>query len=207
MHDGSQGFHRAATGAWNALSMRDPWDEEYYLRSVDARFRAMPHAAMTDAERWRLAQEFTRPVFLADLDGAPVAAPLAIPLLRTTGLPGVVATAMYRDTDLAVRSSTEHVNRVAQVPVLVRLVELDGVGGTVEVEVVGTVDGAWLTNTLGEVREKLEVEGCVVRVPMRAHGIATLALDIAEARPVSRNLDAHREVWAQVHREHREEEA
>lgn len=206
MHDGSQGFLRATSGAWNQLSMRDPWDEGYYLPTVDARFRAMPHAALTDAQRWRLAQEFTRPVLVADVDTPPVGAPLAMPLVRLSGMAGVVVTAMYRDTDLASRSSVDHVNRTARVPVLLRLVELDAESGTVDVDVAGTVKGAWLTNTLGEVKEALEVEGGVVRVPMRPHGIATLALDIEEAQPVSRNLDEHRDVWAQVHRKHGEED-
>lgn len=200
LHDGSQGFFRAATGAWNQISMRDPWDEEYYLRTVDARFRAVPHDALTDAQRWRLAQEHTRPVVVAAVEAPPSAAPLAMPLVTVSGAEGVVATAMYRDTDLAGRSSAEHVNRIASAPVLVRLVEVDGVESTVDLDVAGTVHGAWLTNTLGEVRDKLEPEGARVRVPVRPHGIVTVALDVEEARPVPRNLDDHREVWAQVHR-------
>lgn len=200
LHDGSQGFHRTDAGVWQVLSMRDPWDEDYFRPEVDARFRAVPHRGLTDAARWKLAQEMTRPALVGEADGPPVGPPLAMPLLTVSGAPGVVATALYRDTDLAARTAPDHVNHRAPAAVLVRLVELDGVSADVALDVQGTVAGAWRVTTLGEVREELAVHDGVVRVPMRAHGIATVALDVVEARPVPRNLDEHREVWAQVHR-------
>lgn len=200
IHDGSQGFHRTDNGAWNVLSMCDPWDEGYFRGSIDARFRALPHHRMRDSERWRLAQEFSRPLFVLDVDGPPIGPPLRLPLAQVSVGSGVVATAMYRDTELAVKTSPGHVNTQAPQPVLLRLVELDGVDDVAQVAVSGTLRAAWSTNALGEVREALVVDGGRVRVPMRAHGIATVALDIEETRPVRRNLDEHREVWAQVHR-------
>jgi alpha-mannosidase len=201
MHDGSQGFHRAEVGAWNVISMRDPWDEEHFVAAVDARFRAMPHDDCTHAERWRLAQELTRPVRVETATGDAPAAPVPASILTIGQAPGVVATALYRDSALAGRGGEElHVNDLAEAPVLLRLVELDGIPASPVIRVTGGLERAWRTSTLGESLEELVVDDGTVTVPLHGRGITTVALDIAAARPVPRNLDAHRGVWAQAHR-------
>lgn len=201
IHDGSQGFHRATSGAWNVLSMRDPWDEKYYVSTVDAQFRVVPHEQLDHATRWRLAQEMTRPVLLETVIDPPIGPPLPQAPLRIAGAPAVVATALYRDTELATRSSAGHVNTHASAPVLLRLVEMNGNAANPLIEVAGTVHAAWRTNALGEMQEELTVRHGAVEVAMSPRAIATVALDIEEARPVARNLDAHRDVWATAHRD------
>ena len=200
LHDGSQAFHRAATGAWNVLSMRDPWDEDHFVGELKARFRVVPHGAIDHATRWRLAQEFTRPVAVETVDGEKLGPVLPSASVRVDGA-GLVATALYRDTDLGRRSSTGHVNDVAKAPLLLRVVELNGEATEALVRPTGRLHRAWRTNTLGEVSEELDVRDGAVRVPVGPHGILTLALDVVEARPVPRNLDAHREVWATAHKD------
>jgi alpha-mannosidase len=202
MHEGSQGFHRADVGAWNVISMRDPWDEEHFVATVDARFRAMPHGAHTHAERWRLAQEFTRPVRVETVTSNAPGAPVPPSIVTIEQAPSVVATALYRDTALAGRAVSDrvHVNDVADNPVLLRVVELVGHPAAPVIRVAGGMQRAWRTSTLGELLEELVVTDGTVTVPLQGRGITTVALDIAEARPVPRNLDAHRGVWAQAHR-------
>src|SRR5690606_32490534 len=65
LHDGSQAFFRlddpAGPRVSNVLSMYDAWDENYFDARLSARVRLVPHGPLTHAQRWRLAQEFTRP--------------------------------------------------------------------------------------------------------------------------------------------------
>jgi alpha-mannosidase len=42
--------------------MYDAWDEDYFVSDLAVSLRVVPHGVLTHAERWRLAQEFTRPV-------------------------------------------------------------------------------------------------------------------------------------------------
>jgi alpha-mannosidase len=202
MHDGSQGFHRADHGAWNVISMRDPWDEDHYVATVEARFRALPHTGLEHSDRWRLAQEFTRPVRVERATNEGGAPAIHAPFLTVEGASSVVATALYRDTALASRGSlgVKHANEVAVSPVLLRLVELDDRPASPEIRTTGALARAWRTNILGEIQDELDVRDGRVVVPLRGRAITTIALDIAEARPVPRNLDAHRGVWAQAHR-------
>jgi hypothetical protein len=114
---------------------------------------------------------------------------------------GVVVTALYRDSELAQRTSARHINNVCGEPVvLARLVELNGMSVHAALRPAGTVDRAWRTNTIGEIEEELEVVDGEVLVPMRAYGVTTVALDVTEWRPEARNLDSHRDVWARAHR-------
>ncbi|SNS74012.1 alpha-mannosidase [Asanoa hainanensis] len=200
LHDGSQGFLRATTGFWNVLSMRDPWDEDKFSASVHARVRVLPHRGLDSATRWRLAQEFTRPVLVARPSGPGGDQPESYSLLRLDGLPGAVVTAVYRETGYAGTALPDHATTALDRPVLVRLVEFAGVAGSAELVVDGTVAGAWRATTLGELREALPVEGSRVTVALRPFEITTVVLDLVEAAKQARDLDAHREVWATVHR-------
>jgi alpha-mannosidase len=64
LHDGSQAYLRRESSVLQILSLYDPWDEDYFVSELDARVRIVPHGKLRDAERWRLAQEFNRPVLL-----------------------------------------------------------------------------------------------------------------------------------------------
>lgn len=100
-------------------------------------------------------------------------------------------------------------------PVVIRLVEFDGIETVTTMTVTGQVARAYKTNLLGQVIEEISAtiskKNCpqrhpktgyssTLKVPMRPHEIATIYLDILEGRKVARDLDAKREVWAQVHR-------
>ncbi|HEV7710759.1 MAG TPA: hypothetical protein VGP16_21390 [Asanoa sp.] len=201
MHDGSQGFLRAASGFWNVLSMRDPWDEEHFTAGLHARMRVVAHRGLDSATRWRLAQEFTRPVLVARPSRAGLDQPSTFSLLRLDGLPGAAVTAVYRETGYAGTGLPGHASATLDRPVLVRLVEFDGVAGVADLVVEGTVAGAWRASTLGELREPLPLDGTSrVAVALRPFEITTVVLDLVEARKQPRDLDAHREVWATVHR-------
>jgi alpha-mannosidase len=92
-----------------------------------------------------------------------------------------------------------------------RLVEFNGEPAQATVRLPGPVRAAYRTNLLGEPLERLEVapaeppleglaEWSAVTLSLRPHEIATLYLDLELGRKVPRNLDAHRHVWATVHR-------
>lgn len=205
LHDGSQGFLRAEHGVWNVLSMYDPWDEDHFVSALHARVRVVVHDGLDHATRWRLAQEFTRPVLTRGPDRAGGDLPAAFSQARLAGHPGAVLTALFRETGYAAAGLPDHVSATVDRPVLARLVEFTGQAGTAELVVNGTVAGAWRTSALGEVQAPLPVtpgpDGTSrVAVELRAYEIATLALDVVEARKQTRDLDAHRDVWATVHR-------
>lgn len=201
LHDGSQAFHRASAGAWNVLSMRDPWDEGYYIGRLAANARVIAHHGMSDTQRWQRAQEFTRPVLVEPVPGAGYAQETHVlsSMLSVSGQ-GVVLTACYRDSELAHRSRPGHVDVAAGTPtVLIRLVEFDGSPSTATITAPG-LRRAWRTTGAGELLEELLVVDGRVVMSMRQREIATVALDVDEARPVPRNLDDHRDVWATAHR-------
>jgi len=205
LHDGSQGFLRAERGMWNVLSMYDPWDEDHFVPELHARMRVFVHHGLDHATRWRLAQEFTRPVLVRrpDRDGGDL--PASFSQAQLTGHSGAVLTALFRETGYAAAGMTEHVSTRVDRPVLARLVEFTGEAGTAELVIDGTVAQAWRTSALGEIQAPLPVTSgpngtSRVAVELRAYEIATLALDLVEARKQARDLDAHRNVWATVHR-------
>jgi alpha-mannosidase len=96
-------------------------------------------------------------------------------------------------------------------PYVLRLVELDGQATTAQVRVAGPVAAAFRTDLLGEVVEPLTatpaeapiagpIAWSALAVALRPYEIATLYLDLELGRKASRDLDAHRSVWATVHR-------
>lgn len=203
MHDGSQGFHRAASGFWNVLSMRDPWDEKYFLSGLDARMRVMVHDAQPHDWRWRRAQEFTRPVQVlpaSDVESIDVGREAALPFVRTIGASTAAITAVYRDSDYNAVDLADHVNALAHEPVLMRLVELAGAEDALTLEFGAAPRRAWLTNALGEVRAVHDVDGPRIELVLRAREIATLAVEFDENPLDAGTLDEFRGTWATVHR-------
>ena len=86
----------------------------------------------------------------------------------------------------------------------VRLVEFEGCAQEVHLRVAGEVAAAFRTDLLGERSTQLEVTNRAgaseLSLSLRPFEIATLMLDIVEGRKQTRDLDARRSVWAQVHR-------
>lgn len=139
----------------------------------------------------------------------------------TVHSPNVLATAFYREQEsFCKRGLTSYGGEGTGHPYILRLVEYDGISGDVEVTLPGPIASAFKTNLMGEIEQQLTplpddiallttepeklhpfgIEAVRIKVPMRAHEIATLYLDIVPGRKQFRDLDAKREIWATVHR-------
>lgn len=141
----------------------------------------------------------------------------------------VLITALYRETeDFSGRHLDNYAGHVLAerifgdiqpdqsrvYPFVMRLVEFDDITGEIELTICGEVSSVFKTNLLGQVETELKPEqikdspckhphtgkATKIRVPMRGKEIATLYFDIVEGRKQTRDLDAKREIWAQVHR-------
>ncbi|HWQ11675.1 MAG TPA: hypothetical protein VNL77_02680 [Roseiflexaceae bacterium] len=210
LHDGSQAFFRDGERVRNILSMYDPWDEDYFVAELHARVRLVPHGPIDHARRWRLAQEFTRPALLAagEKPGGDIPASFA-PVWCDA--PGVALSALFRETEEAGAGLEGYAGAGIGFPYVLRLVELNGEAALARVLLPGPVVAAFRATLLGEAPEPLAVDEAAspfaagppwsqVELRLRPHEIATLYLDLALGRKVTRDLDAHRGVWATVHR-------
>lgn len=217
LHDGSQAMLLDEPGVArvrNVLSMSDPWDEDYFVPELHAHLRFVPHGRLTHAQRWKLAQSFTRPVLVETVrsDGAGDL-PAAFAGLWCDA-PGVAATAFYREQETVGAYLERYAGLGLSYPTIVRLVELDGVATTARLQVPGMVACAYRTNLLGQTLESLvpvpaeaplagadeQSEWSALSVPLRPYEIGTLYLDPELGRKRPRDLDAYRHVWATVHR-------
>ncbi len=202
-------------------------------------FSFVPHGPISHAERWKIAQEFRRKrnVGFWSQIGKETGRQVRPFSFAEVGEENVVIAALYREeakfagrhvdgyafphardghanrgrdarATLDARATVEH-------PIVMRLVELDGIETTAHLTVTGQVAKVFKTNLLGQVEEEISAtikkQNCpqrhpqtgyssTLQIPMRANEIATIYLDIVEGRKVARDLDAKREVWAQVHR-------
>ena len=207
LHDGSQAMLRRegeALHVVNILSMYDAWDEDYFVDSLDARFRLVPHGPLTHSARWKLAQEFRRPALAAVCDVPGGDLPASFSPLALSG-DGVALTAFYRETEEGGRGLDGYAGDGVGFPYVIRLVELDGQPATVTLHLPGPVAMLLQTNLLGEASGPVEVtegEGLyrTARLSLRPHEIATLYADLELGRKLPRNLDKFRFVWATVHR-------
>jgi alpha-mannosidase len=216
LHDGSQAFFRATDGdggqpvVRQLLSMYDPWDQDYFVDRLEARTRLVPHGDMDHARRWRLAQEFTRPVQVAHGAGPGGDLPAAFGAAWCDA-PNVAITAFYREAETAGANVDGYAGAGLALPYALRLVELDGQATQARLRLPAPVAAAFKTNLLGAVLEPLTPEPAkpplldagewqAVTVDLRPYEIATLTLDLALGRKQTRDLDAHRKVWATVHR-------
>ncbi len=241
LHNGSQAMFRdaEADAVRNILSMYDAWDEDYFVRDLDVGVRLMPHGPITHAERWKLAQEFTRPVLTMQSQKPGGELPPAFGGVWCSA-PNVAVSAFYRESesagdylfdfgkpdrsaqdrldepesqraDLSGLDGKPYAGRGMGYPYIVRLVELNGEPTMARLRLPGPVAVACRANLLGAPLEPLAVtpatpplEGWVewsqVALALRPHEIATLYLDLTLGRKQPRNLDAHRHVWATVHR-------
>ncbi|RMG64628.1 MAG: hypothetical protein D6709_04995, partial [Chloroflexi bacterium] len=207
LHDGSQAFLRDGDRLLHVLTMYDPWDEDFFYDQLDVRVRFISHGRINHAERWKLAQEFARPVLCSfqKTNGAhPKQASDVLPPAFGCvwcDADNVAVTAFYRESQL----------EDVQYPYVLRLVEFNGQATSVRLRLPGRIADARKTNLLGETINRLaptpaepplEVLSTwsAVTFEMRPYEIATLYLDLELGRKVTRDLDSYRDVWATVHR-------
>jgi alpha-mannosidase len=204
LHDGSPQWFRRENALENLLTCYDPWDGDYWINRIRVHYRLIPHGGLTHADRYRLSQSFLRPPVVVAAMGPDGDLPPVYSALRLTA-PDACVTALYRET----RDRGEHFETYAPArfeadyPTFLRMVDFGGKPGTAELWLDGEVAAMVRTNMLGEASEGSEVELRDGRttVPMRRHEIATFAFDWVPARKRPRDLDAHRQVWATVHRQ------
>ncbi|MEM2058429.1 MAG: hypothetical protein QXO76_09295 [Thermoproteota archaeon] len=210
IHDGSQAFLQSDDGIWNILTLYDPWDEEFFYPHLDASIRLLPHGPLSNARRWKLAQEFTRPPMLVTAEHPRGGLPRRFAPVYCEA-ENVAVTAFYREHESAGKDFPGYAGSGIGYPFIVRLVELDGVATEAHLRVVGPVRAAYRTTFLGEIIEPItpnskppsEVGLAAwedIVVALRPFEIATLYLDIEPGRKQPRDLDAYRWVWATIHR-------
>jgi alpha-mannosidase len=204
LHDGSQAMLRDGEQVQHLLTLYDPWDEDYFVSDLDVRVRLIPHGFISHAERWRLAQEFTRPVLVTQAKESGGDLPARSCLLFCDA-PNVLATALYRETEEAGRGLSDYAGAGLGYPFVLRLVEFDGAATTARLCFSTAVAAAWRTNLLGEIAHPLTLHalvegGSALVLELKPYEIATLYLDLVEGRKQPRDLDARRSVWATVHR-------
>lgn len=209
LHDGSQAFLRNGDDLFHILTMYDPWDEDFFYDQLDVCIRFIPHDQISHTQRWKLAQEFTRPVicfFPKAQDRQVQTNKTSHPLPCAFGCvwneaDNVAVTAFYRETE----------NKDVRYPYVLRLVEFDGQATEARLRLPGKVADAQKTDLLGNTLSRLMPTSAepplpgldtwsAISVEMRPYEIATLYLDLELGRKVKRDLDAHRNVWARVHR-------
>jgi alpha-mannosidase len=208
LHDGSQAMLREGETVRNILTMYDAWDENYFVDFLDANFRLVPHGKLTHAERWKLAQEFTRPPFVALADRTDGELPKQFGVVWCDA-PNVAVTALFRETEENGDYLENYAGKGIGFPYVLRVVEFNGEASTVRLRLPGPVERAFRTNALGEVIESLEVKeassengiaGSQIEIALRPFEIVTVYLDLVYGRKIPRNLDEHRSVWATIHR-------
>jgi alpha-mannosidase len=187
----------------NILSMYDPWDEDYFVDTLNARFRFVPHGKIDHAQRWKLAQEFRRPALVAVCtEGAGVLPGTFSPILCDSS--NVVVSAFYRETEENALGLDSYAGAGMGFPYVLRLVELNGEATTTRIQLPGKIASAYKTNLLGEIVSTLNIQAdefySYIELELRPHEIATIYADIEMGRKMPRNLDAYRFVWAKVHR-------
>lgn len=194
IHDGSPQWFRDENGVRNLLTMYDPWDERYWIDRFQVCYRLVPHRGMTAADRWRAAKTFTRPPLIRIRGGGAGDLPREFSA-ATCDSPHAAITALYRETGEAGRGLADYAGTF-DYPYVMRVVELDGIGGTTNLSISGTVERATQTNLLGESQTERETTS----LELKPHEIATLIFDWKEGRKQTRDLDAKRKIWATIHR-------
>jgi alpha-mannosidase len=202
-HSGAQQWFRTDAGVSTLLTMYDPWDEDYFLPYVQTTFRLKRHSDLSRSEMWRLAQNFlVQPTTVLKRNAGGSVSPGFSALSCRT--PNVNITTFYRETEDQGAKYENYAGRGMGYPYIIRLVEFDGLSSDVELDLAGTVAKAYKTNLLGEIEHEIvpvvSEQRSLLRFPMRPYEIATLYVDIVEGRKQPRDLDAHRKVWATVHR-------
>jgi alpha-mannosidase len=209
--------------------MYDPWDQDRFSpHGGYYHFRLLPHAAMRNAERARLAAEFGG--FIGERDygkSGPRQIPECFGALEVANASNVLATALFRESlkagehlpDWAGHDMARASGGACTHPYVIRLVEYDGESADVILKLPGEVALAAKTNLMGETQQWLkpeptsppewargahiagrEVTWSAVRFSMGPREIGTVMADLVLGRKQYRDLDAKREIWATVHR-------
>jgi alpha-mannosidase len=168
IHDGSQAYLRRGDSALQVLSMYDPWDEDYFVASLEARVRVVPHAAITNAARWRQAQEFNRPVWVVSCSRGNRRRPAIcddesgnIPLTYgslSCEASGVVLASFYREMETSGKEVEGYAGQGISYPYILRLVELNGEPAEARLTLPGRVAKAYRSDLLGRKESELRVE-------------------------------------------------
>lgn len=227
-HDRSRQWFQTEKGMRCVLTLIDPWDEDNFQHGVSGRFTINIHNGKTNSELWKWSQASKKYASFISSNDVEGSLPLRFSVLHCNS-ENVVIVAFYREAeDFASRGLDNYAGRGMGHPFVVRLVEFDAEPADVTLRVAGTVAKAFRTNLMGEIEQELEVEVredheewqslyreaapgeetmpnlggkySLIRFPMKAREIATLYLDIEEGRKQPRDLDAHRHIWATVHR-------
>jgi alpha-mannosidase len=211
-------------GLENVLLTSDPWDEKKQRLDSYGCMRLFPHNGTSHSDSVRRTSELQ--AFNGIYSNIDTFAPQepALPLnfsAVTVHSANVLATAFYREQESFCKRGLEtYAGEGMGHPYVLRLVEYDGITGDVEVTLPGPIANAFKTNLMGEIEQELSVqpddpkllttepeklkpfgvEAVRITVPIKAHEIATLYLDIIPGRKQFRDLDAKREIWATVHR-------
>jgi alpha-mannosidase len=201
------------------VGLYDPWDEDHYIRPRRSIW-LIPHEGLSKTECWTLSRQVQRASDEVSPTGLDGDLPAKFSPLRLDS-DHVRVTAFYREIgDYAGRHTDRYAGEGVEYPFIVRLVELEGLEGEVDLIVAGPVAKAFKANLLGQIEQELTPEaadpdalyatpeelspfGIVpqrLRFSMRANEIATLYLDLIPGRKQTRDLDAKREIWATVHR-------
>ncbi len=203
VHDGSQQWFQDENGLRNLLSSYDPWDEAFYRNSFVANFRILTHGRVERAVLWRAAQEFLRPLEAETKKSESGDVPATF-CLATCDAPNVCMTALHRETEHDGKRLGNYAGAGVGHPYVMRLVEYSGLAAEATVTLPGPVAKACRTNLMGAVEAELtptrEGERSVLRFPVRPYEVVTLVFDLVIGRKRFRDLDAHRDVWATVHR-------
>jgi alpha-mannosidase len=183
VHNGNEGFFGRKAGFQQVLSMYDAWDESYWAHVQSMAFAFIPHAPQAHHDRLRTALDFNRPLraVIVDLQGEKPNFPPRQSFLKLDA-PNVILSAFYREHDGS--------------PTL-RIYEVDGKPADVQLAFGGDVAAAWKVNLLGDSISALKPEHESVRLTLRPREIATIKLDLVQARKQWRNLDASRNVWVE----------
>jgi len=198
LHDGSQQWFRDETQIRNLLTMYDPWDEEYWIDRFHICYRLIPHAGLSNQERWKYAQTFLRPPEVRAKGNVAGGIPASFSGVAFSNEDALV-TALYRETLESGKGLPDYAGNDIKVDYgyVLRFVEFNG--NTAEAPLIlGATAGAMFeTNLVGEVRSPLAP---TERISVNPFGIKTVMLDLLEGRKLTRDLDARREAWATVHR-------
>lgn len=224
---GTKQWIKKGNSIYCIIHTNDPWDGEdfkgkapYFLSA----FKLTPHGRKTAAWKYKLGQLHTGTLIPAGYFDVELSCNFA-----NIKQENVLITALYRETeDFSGRHLDNYAGHVLAerifgdvqpeqsrvYPFVMRLVEFDDITGEIELTICGEVSSVFKTNLLGQVETELRPEpiedspckhphtgkATKIRVPMRGKEIATLYFDIVEGRKQTRDLDAKREIWAQVHR-------
>lgn len=204
VHDGSQQWFRRGEAVENVLTCYDPWDEDYWVDRFHLAYRLLPHGGLTHSERYRAAQTFLRPPQVAVKKHAPGDVPGRFGVIQVSG---AIATALYRETADRGDGFEDYAAWEFEdaYPYVLRLAEFDGRAADVTIEIEGTVKALARTNLMGERSEHPVSVASLddqtrITLPLRPYEVATLSFDLEEGRKRTRDLDAHRNIWATVHR-------